>query len=152
MRAAITQPIDMPFSPSAIDARPSAHRPFHLELDQLVHLDGVLHRQLLDERLDEPADDQGGGLGLGEAAAHQVEELLLADLRDAGLVADLDVVLVDLDVRIGVGSALRVEDQGVADDVRLRALRAVVDLQQAAVAGPAAVLADALGDDPARAV
>ena len=69
-----------------------------------------------------PADDHGRGFGLGEAAAPEVEELLLADLRDAGLVADLDVVLVDLDVRVRVGPALRVEDQGVADDVRLRPL------------------------------
>ena len=83
----------------------SPHRPFHLELDQLVHLDGVLHRQLLDQGLDEAADDQGRRLGLGEPAAPQVEELLLADLGDAGLVADLDVVLVDLDVGIGVGPA-----------------------------------------------
>src|SRR4051794_16990428 len=56
--------------------RTSTHRPLHLELDQLVHLDGVLHRQLLDQGLDEAADDQGRGLGLGEAAAHQIEELL----------------------------------------------------------------------------
>ena len=99
---------------------PLADGAFHLELDQPVHLDGVLHRQLLDERLDEAGDDHARGLGLGEAAAHQVEELLLADLRDARLVADVDVVLVDLDVRVGVGARLRVEDQGVADDVRLR--------------------------------
>src|SRR4051812_46999684 len=71
---------------------PSSHRPLHLELDQLVHLDGVLHRKLPDQGLDESADDQGGGLGLGEAPAPQVEELLLADLRDARLVADLNVV------------------------------------------------------------
>ena len=36
----------------------SAHRTFHLKLDELVHLNGVFHRQLLDERLDEAADDQ----------------------------------------------------------------------------------------------
>ncbi len=61
----------------------------------------------LDERLDEPADDQGGGLGFAEAAALQVEELLLADLGDARLVADLDVILIDFDIRIRVGTALR---------------------------------------------
>jgi hypothetical protein len=32
--------------------------PFHLQLDQPVHLDGVLHRELLDDRLDEAVDDQ----------------------------------------------------------------------------------------------
>src|SRR5262249_44484779 len=31
----------------------SPYRAFHLELDELVHLDGVFHGQLLDQRLDE---------------------------------------------------------------------------------------------------
>jgi hypothetical protein len=44
------------------------------------------------------------GLLLGEAAAHQVEELLLADLRDRRLVADRRRRLLDLDVRVGVGA------------------------------------------------
>src|SRR4051812_24690284 len=35
----------------------SANGAFHLELDQPVHLDRVLHRELLDDRLDEPVDD-----------------------------------------------------------------------------------------------
>jgi hypothetical protein len=30
----------------------------HLQLDQAVHLDRVLHRELLDDRLDEAVDDQ----------------------------------------------------------------------------------------------
>src|SRR5208337_3629333 len=79
----------------------SAHRSLHLKLDQLVHLDGVFHGKFLDQGLDEAADDQGRCLGLGESAAPQVEELLLADFRDAGFVSDLDVILVDLDRRIG---------------------------------------------------
>ena len=75
-----------------------------------------------------PATIRVEASAFGEATAPEVEELLLADLGDAGLVADLDVVLVDLDVGIGVGPALRVEDQGVADDVRLRALGAEATL------------------------
>jgi len=36
---------------------PSAgHRPFHLQLDQAVHLDCVLRRELLDNRLHEAVD------------------------------------------------------------------------------------------------
>src|SRR2546430_8006536 len=38
-----------------------------------------------------------------------VEELLLADLRDGRLVADVDLVLVDLDVGVRVGAGLLVE-------------------------------------------
>ena len=102
-----------------------ANGALHLQLDQPVHLDRVLERELLGDRLDEAGDDHRGRLRLGEPARHQVEELLLADLRDGRLVADVDVVLVDPDVRIGVGARLLVEDQRVADDLRLRAVRAL---------------------------
>src|SRR6478672_10395383 len=76
----------------------STDRALHLELDQAVHLDGVLERQLLRDRLDEAAHDHRARLGLGQAARHEVEELLLADLRAGRLVTDVHVVGVDLDV------------------------------------------------------
>src|SRR5439155_18130622 len=71
-------------------------RPLHLELDQAVHLDRVLERQLIGDRLDEPADHHRRRLRLGEPARHEVEELLLAALRDVRVVAAVDVVHVDL--------------------------------------------------------
>src|SRR5262252_1558839 len=49
-----------------------ANRPFHLELDQPVHLDRVLERELLRDRLHEPGDDHGARLRLRETARHQV--------------------------------------------------------------------------------
>src|SRR5919112_4187758 len=101
-----------------------ANGAFHLQLDEAVHLDRVLHRQLLDDRLDEAVDDQLGGLLLVEPVAREVEELLLADLRHRRLVADVDVVLADADRRVRVRARLVVEQQGVADDLRLRAVRA----------------------------
>src|SRR3954465_3579290 len=84
-----------------------ANGALHLELDEAVHLDRVLHRELLDDRLDEAVDDQLGGLLLAQPVGHQVEELLLADLRDGRLVADVDVVLADADRRAGVRAAPR---------------------------------------------
>src|SRR3954466_14581116 len=102
-----------------------ANGALHLELDEAVHLDRVLHRQLLDDRLDEAVHDQLGGLLLVDAVRHQVEELLLADLRNRGLVADVDVFLADADRRVRVRAALLVEQQRVADDLRLRAVRAL---------------------------
>src|SRR5436190_4182649 len=45
----------------------SANRALHLQLDQAVHLDRVLHRQLLRDRLDEAVDDHLGGLLLVQA-------------------------------------------------------------------------------------
>jgi len=62
-------------------------------------------------------------------------------------VADVDLVLVDLDVGIGVGARVLVEDQRVADDLGLRVLGTVGDLEQAAVAGAASVLGDRLRCD-----
>ena len=79
-------------------------------------------------------DDHRARLRLGEPAAHEVEELLLADLGDGRLVAEVDVVLLDVDVQVGIRARLLVEDQRVADDLRLRAGRALRDLEQAAVA------------------
>ena len=38
------------------------HRAFHLQLDEPIHFNGVLHRQLLDERLDKTVDDHRAGL------------------------------------------------------------------------------------------
>src|SRR3712207_7217809 len=48
-----------------------------------------------------------------------------ADLRDRRLVTDVDVVLVDPNVRVGVGAGLLVEDERVADHLRLRTRRAL---------------------------
>src|SRR5581483_226078 len=62
-------------SAKAAAAAGLANRAFHLELDQAVHLDGVLERELLRDRLDEARHDHRRGLRLGEAARHQVEEL-----------------------------------------------------------------------------
>src|ERR1035437_3368948 len=64
----------------------SANRALHLELDQPVHLDRVLHRKLLGDRLDEAVDDQLRGLDLGDPVRHQVEELIVAHLGDGRLV------------------------------------------------------------------
>ena len=63
-----------------------------------------------------------GRLVLGQAAAHQVEDLVRADLPDRGLVGHRRVVFLDVDVRVRVAAALVVEHQRVAadagDDVR----------------------------------
>jgi len=64
----------------------------------------------------------------------QVEDLLLVELRDRGLVADVGGLLVDLDVGVGVGPGLLVQQQRVALDVRPGVRGALVDLDEAAVA------------------
>src|SRR5258707_10252922 len=96
-----------------------ANRALHLQLDQPVHLDCVLQWKFLRDRLDEAAHNHGARLRFTEAARHEVEELLLANFRNGRLVSDVDVVLIDADVRVRVGAGLVVEDQRVADDLRL---------------------------------
>src|SRR5579885_754517 len=72
----------------------------HLQLDQAVQLNRVLHWQFFGDRLDEAVDDQRICLGLVQATAHQVEELILTNLRDRSLVADLRLRLLHADRRV----------------------------------------------------
>src|SRR4051794_21322314 len=134
------------------DAALLANRALHLELDEPVELQRVLHRQLAGDRLDEPAHDHRHRLVLGQTAAHQVEELVLADLADRRLVSHLHVVLADVDVGIGVGAADRVDEQRVALHRALAVVAARLDLHEPAVGRPTATTRDALADDRARRV
>src|SRR5436189_2825438 len=133
--------------PRPSGSRRSPERPLHLELHEPVELDRVLHRELLREDLEEALDDQVRRLVLGQAAAHQVEDLLRADLPDGGLVGHRRVVFLDVDVWIRVAPADVVEHQGVAADAGDDVGRARRDLQMAAVRRPATVLRDGLRDD-----
>src|SRR5579885_3390358 len=94
------------------------HATRHLKLDQAVELDRVLHWQLLGDWLDEAIYDQGVGFRLVEAAAHQVEELVLADLGDGRLVADLGLVVLYADRRIGVRAGHLVQQPCVTAHAR----------------------------------
>src|SRR5262245_21262883 len=58
---------------------PSADTAFDRNADQLLRLDGELHRQLLDHILDEAVDDQRDRLLFVDAALHDVELLVLGD-------------------------------------------------------------------------
>src|SRR5438128_9407215 len=86
--------VDLSATPNAFGAdteeesRQLADRAFHLELDQALELDGVFHRELADEIVDETVDTQAHGLRFAQAALLHVEDLLGADLADAGLVLD----------------------------------------------------------------
>src|SRR5215207_7833524 len=129
---------------------PLTGRAFHLELDQAVQLDGVLERELLGYRLDEAVDDHRYGLLLGEPAAHEVEELVFANLRDGRLVLGVDLLLLDLDVRIGVSPGVLVQKQRVALDPAIGVDGTLVYLEEPAVRAPARSLGDGRGGDEAR--
>ena len=50
------------------EPRPLPDGPFHLDLDQPVHLDCVFEWELFDDRLDEAGDDHRRGFGFGQSA------------------------------------------------------------------------------------
>ena len=128
-----------------VDAQPDS--PFHLQLDEPVELQGVLHRELLGDRLDEAAHDHRHRLVLGQPAAHQVEELVVADLGDRGLVTHGHVVLADVDVRVGVAAADRVDEQRVALHRRARAVCSLEHLHESPVRRAPTASCHRLGDD-----
>ena len=45
----------------------SPNRTFHLQLNQTIELDGIFHRQLFDQRLDEAIDDHRARFGFAES-------------------------------------------------------------------------------------
>src|SRR5438874_12869256 len=86
-----------------------AHTARHLQLDQAVQLNRVLHWKLLGDRLNETVHDQRVGFGLVQATAHQVEELVVTNLRDGGLVTDFGLVLFDTNSWIGIGAGVLIK-------------------------------------------
>src|SRR5581483_5299274 len=123
---------------------------FHLQLDQAVELQRVLHRQFLGDRLDEPAHHHRHGLVLGEAAAPQIDELVLAELRYRRLVPHLDVVLADVDVGIRIAAADRIDQQRIAFHARAGTVGTLVDLNETAVGRTATATRYRLGHYVAR--
>ena len=89
---------------------------FHLQLDQAIHFDRVLHWKLFHQRLDEAVNDHRAGLGLGKPATHQVEQLLFTDAANTGLVAHRNILFADFDVRIRIATTFRVQNQSITND------------------------------------
>src|SRR5215208_4390869 len=124
-------------------------RAFHLQLDQAVQLDGVLEWKLLGYRLDKAVHDHRDGLLLREPTAHEIEELVLSDFGDRGLVLGVDLLLLYLDVRIRVRPRVLVQQECVALDPALGVVAAFVHLQKPAIRAPSRPLGDGLGGDEA---
>ena len=61
---------------------------FETDTEQLLRLDGELHREFLEDFLAEAVDDHRDRVFGGDAALPAVENLVLADLRGGRLVLD----------------------------------------------------------------
>ena len=91
---------------------------FHLIRNQSVQLDCILHRKFFGEWFDEAHDNHFGRLGLAEATAHQVVQLLFGDFGNFGFVLQGDSAVVDFVERDCVGSGDVIHDDRVAFDMR----------------------------------
>src|SRR5699024_5544314 len=120
---------------------------FHLQFDQTVELKCVLHRELLGDWLHEATNDHRHRLFLLETAAHQVEELVLGDLGDGRLVAQGDVVVADVVVRVCIRPGDGVHQQGVTLNLGGGVVRIRVNLDQATVGRAATGTGHGLRDD-----
>src|SRR5579862_4523542 len=107
--------------------------PLEAHAQQLLRLDGKLHRQLLEDLLAEAADDHRDRVFGGESTLHAIEELVLTDLGGRGLVFDARRAVADLHVGEGVRAAPIADEQRVALRVIARAARALHDLHQPAI-------------------
>jgi len=92
----------------------SADGAFHFEVDEALELDGVLHRELAHEVVDEAVHGQAHGLAFVHAALLHIEDLLGADLGNAGFVLDAVMVAAYVDGRVSVGAAVGVDEQRIA--------------------------------------
>src|SRR5207245_5730667 len=119
----------------------------HLQLTQTFQLNLLLHWEFLCDRLNEAVDDQGVGLGLMQATAHQVEELVVTDLRDGRFVADLGLVLFDANGWIGISASMLIEQERVTAHMGLGVVRTPVDADQAAIRGSTSPLRDRLREN-----
>src|SRR5262249_31554644 len=130
----------------------SADAAFQTHPEQLLRLDGELHRQVEEDLLAEAVDDQVDGVLGREAALLAIEDLVLADLRRRSLVLHLRGAVAHLQVRERVRAAAVAQQQRVALRIVAGVDRPLHDLHQAAVAVLPAPRRDALRDDRAARV
>lgn len=100
----------------------------HLQVDEAFQFDAVFHREFLHEVVDKAVDGQAHGFGFTEAALHEVEDLIGADLADAGFVLGAVLIATDADGGVGVGVAVAVDEQGIALGVVFAALEVLRDV------------------------
>ena len=120
---------------------------FHFEVDEALEFDAVFHGELFHQVVDETIDGEGHGFGFGEAALHEVEDLVFADLGDGGFVLGGVFVAFDGDGGVGVGAGTAVDEQGVALGVVFAAFEVLGDVDLTTVGGAAFADGDGLRDD-----
>ena len=124
----------------------------HLQVDEAFELDAVFHREFLHEVVDEAVDGQAHGFGFTEAALHEVEDLIGADLADAGFVLGAVLIAAYTDGWVGIGVAVAIDEQGVAFGVVFAAFEVLRDVNEATISAASFTNGDGFADDVAGGV
>ena len=106
--------------------RSSPDAAFEADRQELLRLEGKLHRQLLEDILAEAVDDQAHRVLLAQPALAAVEQHVLGDFRGGGFVLEHRRGILRLDIGHGMGAALVADQQAVALGEVARALGAGV--------------------------
>src|SRR5579863_23222 len=120
--------------------------------EQRLCLHRELHRQLLEDRFAEAADDHVDRVLLRNAARQAVEELIVTDAGSARFVLHGGRGILHLDVGEGVCAALAPHQEGITLRKVARATRARQDLHETAVGVLAVSGRDSFRDDRAARV
>ena len=120
--------------------------------EELLRLNGKLHRELAHHLTGIAVDDQTDRLLGSDATLVAVEELILIDLRGGRLMLHDGRVITYVCVRISVRSAMVAQEKAVALRVVARILCRGSDGNQATVAVLATTCGDTLGDNRAAGV
>ena len=92
----------------------SAHRPLKLERQKFVRFGGELHRQLIENITAESADHHRNRFLKADAAALQVEELILRNTAGACFMLYRRIHLLAMNIWIGVGAGVITDQHRVA--------------------------------------
>src|SRR5690348_3128259 len=136
--ARLTRPTLMVISPN---------RTFERDFQQLLGFHREFHRQFAEHLLAEAVDDHRHRIFLADTARAAVEQLVVGNLRSRSFVLDDRSGVLHFHVREGVRTALLADQDGIAAGVVARVHRALLHLDQSAIAVLAAAGADALRYD-----
>src|SRR5688572_23073099 len=115
----------------------SADAAFHFQIDKTFQFDRIFHRKLTCEVVDESIDGEAHRLTFSQATLLHVEDHIFRDLRYARLVLSRVFVAANRDGRIGVGTAVGVDQQRVALRVVFATLEVFRNVYLTAIRGPA---------------
>src|SRR5208283_5068179 len=119
--------------PNLSRSKASSDAALERDRDQLLRLDGELHRQLLQHVAHEAVDNQRRRLFCREPTLHRVEELVFRDFRSRRLMFELGAGVLALDIRNCVRAAAIADQQAVAAREVAGAIRLAVRRNEATV-------------------